>query len=144
MPRTSTAELMIKPNVIETPRPDAPYDLTDAEAEEWRAIVASMPPEHFARGNYPLLAQLCRHIVSSSMVAALVASLGKEKQIDTKQLSHLLSLQDRETKTIIWLCKTMRLSQQAVYRGELKRVRPLNGVVSNGNGTMANPWEDEE
>jgi chaperone required for assembly of F1-ATPase len=25
-------------------RPDAPYDLTDEQAEEWRAIVNRMPP----------------------------------------------------------------------------------------------------
>jgi hypothetical protein len=30
-------------------RPDAPYDLADEEAEEWRAIVNTMSPDHFMR-----------------------------------------------------------------------------------------------
>jgi hypothetical protein len=130
MPRTSAAELLIKDSVIAPQRPDAPYDLTDAEAEEWRAIVASMPPTHFARGNYPLLAQLCRHIVASSRVGALLEACSKQKQIDTKQFTQLLALQDRQTRAIAYLSRTMRLTQQSIYRGEAKRVRPLNGQAA--------------
>jgi hypothetical protein len=49
------------PNGVIGNRPDAPYDLADAGAEVWRAIVASMPAEHFAPSHYPMLTQLCRH-----------------------------------------------------------------------------------
>jgi hypothetical protein len=38
-------------------RPEPPAELTDEQAEEWRAIVGVMPADHFMRGNYPLLAQ---------------------------------------------------------------------------------------
>ena len=59
--RKSMTDLMIDGSTSVIQRPDAPYDLTDAGADEWRAIVASMPPEHFARIHYPMLTQLCRH-----------------------------------------------------------------------------------
>jgi hypothetical protein len=39
--------------------PLSAYTLTDAGADELRAIVASMQPEHFARIHYPMLTQLC-------------------------------------------------------------------------------------
>jgi hypothetical protein len=46
------------PNGVIANRPDAPYTLTDAEADEWRAIVASMQPDYFQRSHYPMLSQL--------------------------------------------------------------------------------------
>jgi hypothetical protein len=62
--RPSLESLTVPHNPTEiVQRPDAPYDLTGEESEEWRAIVQTMPADHFMRGNYPLLAQLCRHIV---------------------------------------------------------------------------------
>jgi hypothetical protein len=36
MPRHSANELMILPDIVEAGRPDAPYHLSDEEAEEWR------------------------------------------------------------------------------------------------------------
>jgi len=48
--RVSMAALMVKDGLVAaTPRPDAPYNLGDEEAEEWRAIVNSMPADHFIR-----------------------------------------------------------------------------------------------
>ena len=81
--RTSMSELMIPENPTEiVQRPDAPYDLTDEESNEWRAIVASMPADHFMRGNYPILTQLCRHIVASRRVAQLIERAAKDKGFD--------------------------------------------------------------
>jgi len=51
--RRSMASLMVPHNPTEiVQRPDAPYDLTDEQSEEWRAVVSTMPPDHFMRGNY--------------------------------------------------------------------------------------------
>jgi hypothetical protein len=67
--RKSMAALMVPENPAEIiRRPEAPDDLTDEQSEEWCAIVSTMPPEHFMRGNYPLLSQLCRHIEVVSVV----------------------------------------------------------------------------
>ena len=32
-------------------RPDAPYDLTDEQVDEWRAVVNSLPADWFQRGK---------------------------------------------------------------------------------------------
>jgi hypothetical protein len=73
------ASLMVPDNPTEiVQRPDAPYDLTDEQSEEWRAVV-TMPPDHFMRGNYALLSQLCRHVVSARRIAQLIEQCAKEK-----------------------------------------------------------------
>jgi hypothetical protein len=136
------AEMLVKDSVVETPRPDAPYHLSDDEAEEWRAIVASMPPDHFARCHYSMLEQLCRHNVAARMIGALIVALRKQKKISNEQLTHLLSLQDRETKTIVYLMQSMRLTQQSVYRADSSKLRPLKARA--GDDAMINPWEDDE
>jgi hypothetical protein len=97
-------------------RPDAPYDLTDVEADEWRAIVASMPPEHFARIHYPMLAQLCRHVVASRRVSQLIEHCCKQKKFDRAEYASLSNMQASESAAIIRLCRSMRLTQQSIYR----------------------------
>ncbi|QHP70997.1 hypothetical protein EI171_29120 [Bradyrhizobium sp. LCT2] len=99
-----------------TERPDAPYTLTDAETAEWRAIVAAMPPQYFARTQYPLLTQLCRHITASNRISLLIESLCKRKSIDCTELISLHAAQAAETAAIIRLSRSMRLTHQSVYR----------------------------
>ncbi|MHC2530579.1 hypothetical protein [Bradyrhizobium diazoefficiens] len=99
-----------------TERPDAPYTLTDTEANEWRAIVAAMPAQYFARTQYPLLTQLCRHVVASNRVAMLIESVCKQKAIDRAELVSLQAAQAAETSAIIRLSRSMRLTHQSVYR----------------------------
>jgi hypothetical protein len=102
------------PGIIQ--RPDAPYNLTDVESDEWRAIVASMQPDYFARSHYPMLSQLCRHIVASNRVAQLIESVCKQKKLNRVELASLLALQAAESSAIVRLSRSMRLTQQSVYR----------------------------
>jgi hypothetical protein len=52
--RVSIDALMVQAQGLEAnlPRPDAPYDVTDEEAEVWRTVVNSMPADHFIPANY--------------------------------------------------------------------------------------------
>ena len=130
------AELMVSEDRAEIiRRPEAPYDLTDEQSEEWHAIVNTMPADHFMRGNYPLLAQLCRHIVSARRVAHLVERVANEKVLDLKELSALLQLQAAESASITRLSRSMRLTQQSIMRAETTR---------HPTAQLARPWVDEE
>ena len=51
--------------VMEIPRAQPPEELTDEAASEWRAITNRMRSDHFGREYYPMLTQLCRHIVAT-------------------------------------------------------------------------------
>ena len=117
--RVSMAELMVPDNPTEIiQRPDAPYELNDEEADEWRSIVQTMPADHFMRGNFPLLVQLCRHIVSSRRVAQLISAAVKAKPFDARAYGQLLIMQSTESAAIMRLSRSMRLTQQSVMRPE--------------------------
>jgi len=133
--RPSMASLMVPDSSEFIQRPDAPYDLTDEQAEEWRAIVGTMDPGHFMRGNYPLLAQLCRHIVNARRLAQLIEQCAKEKDFDRKEFGVLLQLEATESAAILRLSRSMRLTQQAVKRLETTR-HPKGERVKN-------PWDPE-
>ena len=130
------AELMVPAALAEVMlRPHAPDDLTVEQSEEWHAIVNTMPADHFMRGNYPLLAQLCRHIVAARRVAHLVGRVANEKVLDLKDLSALLQLQAAESASITRLSRSMRLTQQSIMRAETTR---------HPTAQLARRWDDEE
>jgi len=117
--KKSMAELMLdNKKVVELP--DAPYDLTDEEADEWRAIVAAMPPKYFARTHYPVLTQLCRHIVAARRTALLIEDTCKPKRgkatFDTSLYIDLLAMQHQETTSIVRLTRAMRLNHISIYK----------------------------
>ena len=128
------AELMVPTTLAEIiRRPEAPDDLTDEQSEEWHAIVNTMPADHFMRGNFPLLSQLCRHIVASRRIAQLIEQAANEKVLDLKELCTLLQLQAAESATIIRLSRSMRLTQQAIMRAE---------TTKHPNRQTKRPWEE--
>lgn len=117
------------------PRPDAPYDLTDEESDTWRAIVGGMPADHFMIGNYPLLGQLCRHIVASRRLAQLIKACCEAKPFCHRDYGALLTLQNAESASIMRLSRSMRLTQQSVMKAE--SVKHPRGMTTKA------PWDRE-
>jgi hypothetical protein len=97
--RRSAASLtVIGAGGIETHRrPEPPSDLSDEQAAEWRSIVARMPADWFGRETQPLLAQYCRHVVSSRRVQQLVAAIEADEDFDIAAYDKALKMQARET-----------------------------------------------
>lgn len=134
--RKSMAALMAGPAVID--RPEPPYILTDAEADYWRMITASVSADFFSPSHFPLLTQLCRHCVASDRVKLLVEQHCGRKQIDCGALQQLLAMQVSETNSIVRLMRSLRLSPQSIYRAEASKVRPITqGLVP----WHPNPWD---
>ena len=81
MPRTSIENLMVKESGLaaDLARPDAPYDLCDEGAGDWRRIVNSMPGNHFIPANYHMLTLLCQHLVESRRLSRLIHSYCQKK-----------------------------------------------------------------
>ena len=114
------------PNRVIASRPDAPYDLTDQQADEWRAIVGAMRPDYFSRSHYPLLSQLCRHTVAANRVAQLVESACRRRKLDRTELASLLAMQASESSSIARLCRQLRLTHQSLYRADSTKQRPVS------------------
>jgi hypothetical protein len=132
--KKSVAALSVAMPVGVTQRPDAPYDLTDEQSEEWWAVVNRMPADWFPRETHALLAQYCRHVVTARRVAQLIADAENPKAkgagLDVDAYDKLLKLQEREGRAMSSLATRMRLTQQTTY--DPKRKKPIEAK---------RPWE---
>jgi len=133
------AELVVGPVVIN--RPEPPYQLTDVEADVWRMIVGAMPADHFAPSHFPLMIQLCRHVVTSDRVKLLIEQLCKKKQLDCDRLQALLAMQTSESSSIVRLMRSLRLSPQSVIRAESAKLRPMSAALAPWH--HCNPWDEK-
>jgi hypothetical protein len=112
--RTSAAALEVASlGKVETiQRPDAPYELTDEQAQEWWAVVNRMPADWFPRETHGLLAQYCRHVVAARRVAQLVAA-EEAGEFDLGRYDQLLKMQEREGRALSSLATRLRITLQA-------------------------------
>lgn len=125
-------EVVLSPGPVETiERPDAPYDLTDEQAEEWWAIVNRLPADWFPRETHSLLAQYCRHVVAARRVAKLIGSAEGQDEIDIPQLDTLYKMQEREGRAMSSLATRMRITQQATSTHR----------ANKGNKGVRKPWD---
>jgi hypothetical protein len=107
-------EIIDNSSVLAIPRAAPPEELSADEAIEWRAYTNRMPADYFGREHYPLLVQLCRHIVSCRHLDTLIGECA-----DAAQYIKLLSARANETRTINMLLRSMRMTHQANVRQEL-------------------------
>jgi hypothetical protein len=130
-------------NVHAEERPDAPYELNDDEAAEWRGVVEAMPRDWFQRETHGLLVQYCRHVVRARKIADMIADLEETVsnpeqaalQLSNRRkrsnfplqnldaLEGLLRMQERETRAILTLSTKMRLAQQSTIEPNQKKNR---------------------
>lgn len=129
----ASSELAIASAVETISRPDAPYDLTDEQAQEWWAVVNRMPADWFPRETHGMLTQYCRHVVAARKVAQLITKSEKSRSFDVDEYDRLLKMQEREGRAISSLATRMRISQQATVRAESARKPDM----------IDNPWEFE-
>lgn len=133
--RTSAASLETptpSTAVIETvSRPDAPYDLTDEQADEWWAVVNRLPADWFPRETHAMLAQYCRHVVAARRIAQLIRAEEQRKKLDIDGYDKLLKMQDREGRAMSSLATRMRMTQLATVAHERAKKPDI----------VDNPWD---
>ena len=116
-------------------RPEAPDNLTEEQAAEWKAIVNRMPADWFTRESHPLLAQYCRHAVTALRVSQLINQEEQSDEFNVNDYDQLLRMQARESNILACLATKLRLSQQAKYTTKAA------GTASNNTGAGPKPWE---
>jgi zona occludens toxin (predicted ATPase) len=120
--RTSMEALMITDTGLAAiiSRPDAPFELDDEEADHWRNVVAAMPADHFIPANYHLLVCLCRHVIESRRITAIVKAYRKQATFNYREYGELLRIQQSQSLIIARLSRSMRLSQQATKNKNMR------------------------
>jgi hypothetical protein len=118
MPRKSAAALSIVQPLPGQKRPEPPSELTDEQADEWRAVVDRLPPDWFPRESHALLIAYCRHVVKARVIEGWINDVGWEG-VDTdeglRRFDKLTAMAEREGRAISSLATRMRLSQQSRY-----------------------------
>lgn len=118
-------------------RPDAPYDLTDDEAEEWRAVVNRCPGNWFPRETHALLAAYCRHVIGARRLSQLVYQheSGEPGQLVDdawlERYDQLLRMREREGRALSSLATRLRISQQST----------VDARKHKGRGSGVRPWD---
>ena len=116
-------------------RPDAPYDLTDEQADVWRGVVADLPADWFSPKNFMLLTQYCRHVIEARRIAQLIqAEMDASEGIDLVKYDKLLAMQEREGRAISSLMTRMRTTHQSLY----DKSKKVGSAVR-----VSKPWDVE-
>lgn len=116
-------------------RPEPPVDLTAEQRIEWILVVNACPAEWFHPETHGLLAQYCKHMVAAKKISQVIQDFEKEDELDIAGYEKLLKMQERESRAILALARSMRLSQQATYHPEKTKGNRTGGVKS--------PWAEK-
>lgn len=117
-----------------------PADLSDEECSVWARVAATKPSEWWDAGSVPLLAQYCRAVVQSELVAGLVTSTGKAMLTDPDELARykeLRKIQAALTGEMTSLATKMRLTQQSRYNAK------NSDTASRKGGGPSKPWHHD-
>lgn len=132
MPRKSVASQQVV-SIVNVPRIKAPTHLPDSQRIALQGLIDSKPGDYFQACDLPLLVQLVRHLEAADRWAAETQALEAD---DLDGLKWLSMQADRESKAIVLLMRTLRLSPQARYRPD---ATSKHRAVSAG----PKPWEVE-
>jgi phage terminase small subunit len=131
--RKSKAELTLVRNraeVLVLRRPEAPDDLSDEAAAEWREVVASCDADHFSRATYSILAAYCRHAVATRRIDQLIKNMEEGDEWSVGMYDKLLVMHERESRALASLA--VRLGIASVSRAAQK---------IGGSKSYDKPWE---
>ena len=112
MPRRSLAALTTRPVATRTlpSRLRVPSGLSPTEREVWAAITAGLPGDWF-QWQGDLLERYSRHVARARTLEALIAATDPASDLD--RFRKLAQLVGDETRTILALARSMRLTAQS-------------------------------
>ena len=143
--RVSSAAIEIETTLVADPLgrmpPQAPSELTDAQADVWRKVVGSMPSNFMSKGAHPILVEYCRHVCRSRLLEQQVARFQMDwVKVDggLERFDRLLNMADRETRAMTACARALRLTPQA-------QMHPRSAARQIGAGTLGEeevmPWD---
>jgi hypothetical protein len=135
--RKSAASLVVASPTTFSQRLAPPPYLTPAQKAVWVLFVNSKPADWFDESHGPMLAQLCRHTVTSDLIAQQQENFDPAWLTDDdglKRFNLLAAAMERESRTMNALLRSMRLTQQSLIRAE---------KVVHNQGKGRKPWQLE-
>lgn len=87
----------------------AEMTLTAKQAAVWKRTVDAMPPEWFGGESLPLLAEYCRHVTRSRLLAS------RQDVDEIPVYDKLAAAAERETRAMLACARALRLTHQSRY-----------------------------
>ena len=138
--RKSSASLSVVGQVASISRVGPPIELNEAQKGLWLATVNSKPAEWFGPEHVPLLVEYVRHVSTADLLTREIDAFTPEMFADPeelKKLKVLTSMRVHEAQCINTFARSMRLTQQSIYRAD--KAATLSG---DGEGKRK-PWQQE-
>jgi hypothetical protein len=132
--RKSAAALAVAEQAQPVVHADAPYDLTDEQAEIWRATIAALPPDWIEQGAHPTLAAFCRTTTQLRRLGQLIHQAEGEADFDAATYIALVKAHNAASQVIKTLSTALRLTPQT-------RLRPETAARRAGISVGRKPWE---
>ena len=117
MPRKSAAALAVISPITDS-RPSPPAELTEAEADEWRAIVNRLPVHWFPKETHALLVAMLKHRSSHRELCKLIEAFDVtllKVDLGVDHYGKLLVMREREGRAMAGLAVKLRLTNQSRY-----------------------------
>lgn len=137
--RKSAAALAVVSAGAVSKLPEPPHQLTPAQADIWRIVIASRSADMIDPEAYPVLVEYCRAVVTADQIAEQLAVFDPQWLADDgglKRWDKLTSMQARSQGVISTLSVKLRLSPSARVRADAA------GVIAR-KGAKRKPWETE-
>jgi hypothetical protein len=149
--RKSAAELGVKISALEVKRPMPPAELSHSEKETWNVVTKTKPADWFRKDTHPLLVAFCKHIEAARHIDRLLAGFRDQQQDEDVDfpdwlacLDKMLRARDRESRCLISLARSMRLSQQAMILPRGAGRQTANSLAIRLPHEIGKPWEDSD
>lgn len=107
-----------------------PDDLPPGQRAMLQALIDSKPADFFARADLPLLVLLARHSERADRLEDEVQALAPGDLVGLKWLAPLC---ERETRAIVGIMRTLRLTPQSRFRPDSAKIHAKAGAPR--------PWE---
>jgi phage terminase small subunit len=134
--RRSAESLTIGPLATPIAYADAPYDLTDEQADIWRATLASLPSDWIEVGGHPVLAAYCRTTTQLRRLGQLIRQAETEGEfLFTDHYLALIKAHGAAAQVLKTLSTSLRLTPQTRLRAEAAS-RKAGGFTPGRK-----PWE---
>lgn len=114
---------------VDRPRP--PAELTTEQQAEWLAVVNANAADRFHRGQHPMLAAHCRHVVAQRRIGQMIDQVMADEEFNVDEYDRLLKMQERESRCLASLAVRLGFAYSTAYEK-----RPAKGSLAGRK-----PWE---
>lgn len=114
--------------IIKMPdKPRAPKVLSDEEEKVWVSVIDVHEQAWLSQDQTPVLVQYCRHTIAAQRISQLIHNKEEAKTVDVKDYIELLKAQERESRAITALARSLRITNQSRYQSNNAQLRPDDG-----------------